>query len=96
MESPDYGPAGKPSPGRVVRLTLLYKDVPIQGPSVPATIHTVDVETGIATLVFDDLPIFDPTPEHLHPPCGVVERRYLRHVPFGGDCLPRWDWWTKV
>lgn len=89
IQSPDYGPAGKPSPGRVVQLHL-------DGQVIPASIFAVNHETGLAIVVFDDVPIFDMDPEQPSPMTNSCGRRWIRDVPFGGDIFPRWEWLPRV
>lgn len=86
--SPDYGPTGRPSPGRLVRLRLTGRDV-------PAIIHAVTNDaTGTCLLTYADVPasVLDlPMREGAY----VIQRAF--HAPFGHEPgSGQWDYWPKV
>ena len=84
--SPEYGSAGRPSPGRLVRLRL-------PGGDVPAVVHKVLDEQGACVLTYTDVPaVFE---RALRDPIYVHQKAVqasFGHEPESGQ----WDYWPRV
>ena len=80
--SPDYGPAGKPSPGRMVRLH-------IQG-GIPALIHRVLDESGRVQVIYDDI---WPQAAIEGDPMPVLRQAVATTY---GPGPGQWDYWPRV
>lgn len=84
--SPEYGPTGRPSPGRLVRLRL-------PGGDIPAVVHRVLDETGSCILTYTDVPaVFE---RAMRDPIYVCQRAV--HASFGHEPESgQWDYWPRV
>lgn len=84
--SPEYGSAGRPSPGRLVRLRL-------PGGDIPAVVHKVLDEQGACVLTYTDVPaVFE---RALRDPIYVHQKAVqasFGHEPESGQ----WDYWPRV
>lgn len=81
--SPAYGPAGKPSPGRLVRLHILG--------GVPAVIHRVlDESCGRVVVIYDDI---WPQASMDGDPLPVLRQAVVTTYGTGPG---QWDYWPRV